>query len=407
MALPTRVTRSQGGVVRIGVPELSSEDGQFKWSVPVQGLDGAPAYLWFTLPTQHAEIVTERADPAVIGLLLPAMYAAQPIEVAGPVTEELAYNLSHGYQYVLKAMIAGLTPVALDVLNPVRAGDPAPGVGTGFSAGVDSYAVLADHHFAPVPEDLRLTHLAFFNVGSHDRGEPGRIRFRDRFRALAPVADEIGLPLVPIDSNLDDFYNFSTFPRTQGPRTMSAASLLQRGIGRYYFASAVPYAQLGVRRIKESSNADPIALPLFITRQFRPAFHGLEYTRVDKTYLVAEIPVSHSSLNVCVFPVSRGRNCSKCLKCLRTQLTLEIAGRLDEYQQVFDLTMYRQLRPKYLDEVVTTRKDAYMAEIRDQARQASFRLPPYALALARRGVRAIVRKARSLFRRVRRSLTTA
>jgi hypothetical protein len=374
--------------------------------VAVQGLADSPERLWFRIPERYAGLVTELAEPAVIALLLPAMQANQPIEVAGAVTDELAHNLTHGYQHVLKTMLAGLNFVALDVPNVVSSGDPAPGVGTGFSGGVDSYAVLADHHYkTDLPNSLRLTHLTFFNVGSHDRGERGRDRFLDRHLKMARVADEIGLPLVPVDSNLDDFYNFSTFPKTQGPRSMSAASLLQGGIGRFYFASGFSYPQLGVRPVTESSVADPIALPLWATRQFRPMFHGLEYTRVEKTYLIADIPATHSSLNVCVFPIAEGRNCGECLKCLRTQLTLEIAGRLDDYRHAFDLRTYRRVRAAYSDVVVTSRKDVFAAEIRAEARQVGFRLPPYPIALTRRGTRVIIRKTRSLWRRIRRRLT--
>ncbi|WP_448006670.1 hypothetical protein [Agromyces bauzanensis] len=370
--------------MRIGTPVLEFEDGHTTWSVAVDGLDGAPDRLWYRLPDQHAGMLTERADPAVIGLLIPAMHSGDPMTIEGPVTDELVHNLTHGYQHILETVAPDLNRVALETADPVPAAQPASGVGTGFSAGIDSFAVLAEHHFSPVPNDLRLSHLTLFNVGSHSPDpEVGRRRFIALHDLLAPVADGMGLPLIPVDSNLDDFYGFTDFQQTHGPRTISAASLLQAGIGRYYIAGAFPYPQLRVERSLGTSRSDPISLPLLATATFRPLSHGSQYTRVEKTLIVADVPVSQMSLNVCVDPSPAGGNCSRCFKCLRTQLTLEIAGRLAQYGNVFDLDVYRKARAAYLFHIATS-DDAFAAEIREQAEDAGFRLPSRTMAMARR-----------------------
>ena len=388
--------------MRIGKPELDPGNGEITWSVDVHGLAEAPDRLWFRLPAQYADMVTGLADPAVIGLIVPAMHAGERIQADGAVTGELSHSLTHGYQHILEAVIPGLRRVALDTPFTVEAGDQAPGVATGFSAGVDSFAVLAEHYFSAVPDVLRLTHLTFFNVGSHNSGEMGRRRFRERFGLLAPVAAEIGLPFIPVDSNLDDFYTFSNYQQTYGPRNIAAASLLQEGIGRYFFAGSFSFAHTGVRRSNDTAFSDPISLPMLTTRRFRPVSHGNQYTRVEKTLIVADTQASHVSLNVCVTPSSDGRNCSQCDKCLRTELTLEIAGRLEEFRQVFDLDVYRTARVPFLDWVAAT-DDEFALEIRDQARRAGFRLPPIPAARARRGALLLRRRARTMRRRVRRA----
>lgn len=384
--------------MRIGAPEINSEDGHVTWSVPVNGLPGAPERLWFRVPDEHAALVTELADPAVIGLTVPAMHAGEAMTVEGPVTDELAHNLTHGYQHVLEAVIPGLSRVPLEIAWPIPAVDPAAGVGTGFSAGIDSFAVLAEHHFQPAPADLRLTHLALFNVGSMTSGEPGRRRFRRVHALLSPAADRIGLPLVPLDSNLDDFYAFTGFRQTHGPRNLSAASLLQGGLGRFYVASGYPFAATSVGRAPSTAYSDAVSIPLLTARQFRPIFHGGQYTRVEKTLMVARIPESHESLNVCTTLTGDGRNCSRCRKCLRTALTLEIAGQLDEYRRVFDLSMYNRSRRAYLDEVASS-TDAYSVEIRDLARKTGFPLPSTGAGYARVGLRRMARSAGKIRRR--------
>ena len=57
--------------------------------------------------------------------------------------------------------------------------------------------------------DYRLSALFFFNVGSHGGGtEKARRKFHTRYDFLLPCAQELGLPFVPMDSNLFDFYEF-------------------------------------------------------------------------------------------------------------------------------------------------------------------------------------------------------
>lgn len=385
----------------IGVPETSVEGGLLKWSVPVRVPADAPDRLWFTVPIAHAGLVTERTDPAVIGLLVPAMHSADVLRVGGPVSDELAHSITHGYQHVLEAVIPRIRRVPLEIGNPVATTVLAPGVGTAFSGGIDSFAVLAEHHFRPVPNDLRLTHMTLFNVGAMRSGEAGRRRFHRVHAMLSPAADRMGLPFIPVDSNLDDFYSSSTFLQTHGPRNLSAASLLQGGVGRFYFAGGYPFAASSVRRAPSTAFSDPIAIPLLTTRGFRPTPHGSQYTRVEKTLIVAEISESRESLHVCTSLTADGRNCSSCNKCLRTELTLEIAGRLDEYHRTFDLATYRTARRAYLDEVVSAR-DAYSAEIRAFARRSGFGLPSTMAGFFRHNLRRAVRRAGTIRRRIAR-----
>ncbi|WP_309105224.1 hypothetical protein [Microbacterium sp.] len=384
--------------MHIGVPEMRAENGQITWSVAVDGLPDAPERLWFTLPEAHGGLLTERADPAVIGLIGPAMHAGESVTVAGSVTDELAHSMTHGYQHILEAVIPGLQRVPLEIAYPVPATNPAPGVGTGFSGGIDSFTVLAEHYFSPVAHDLRLTHLTLFNVGAMQPGERGRRHFHRVHSRLAPAAERLGLPYVAVDSNLDDFYRFADFLQTHGPRNLAAASLLQGGLGQFYFASSVPFEAVAVQRSNSTAYSDPISMPLLTTRQFRPVFHGSQYTRVEKTAIVALIPESHESLHVCTTLTADGRNCSRCNKCLRTELTLDITGQLDVYHRAFDLDVYRAARRAYLDEVAWSR-DVYAAEIRALAHRTGFPLPSAGAGFLRYGLGRAGRKAGTLRRR--------
>ncbi|WP_400997739.1 hypothetical protein [Agromyces sp. GXQ0307] len=381
--------------MHIGVPVVEHDDDRATWSVPVTGLPGSPARLWFTVPGEHAELFTDLADPAVIGLLVPAMHAGAGMTIDGPVTDELVFGLTHGYDHVMEAVIPGLRRIEIRAEAPTPAKDPAPGVATGFSGGIDSFCVIAEHLGPDVPGRLRLTHLSFFNVGAMTGGEAGRRRFTRMQTLLAPVAARLGLPFVPIDSNLDDFYPFAGFVQTHGPRNLSAASLLQGGVSRYLIASTHPFTRVSIGASHSTAFSDPISTPLLKTRAFRPRFHGSQYTRAEKTAIVAGLSESHESLHVCTTLTADGRNCSTCRKCLRTQLTLELIGQLEAYERVFDLERYVQRRPAFLDEVASSR-DPHLVELREFARERGLLLPTAGVGFIRHRLRRLERKSGAL-----------
>ncbi len=121
---------------------------------------------------------------------------------------------------------------------------------------------------------------------------------------------------------------------------------MQGGIGRYLYASTYSRADAVVRPWHDISCGDLVGLPMLSTDALTAASSGSEHTRVEKTLRVADLPVTYRTLDVC----ARGRmppgNCSACIKCLRTLLTLEIAGVVDRYAPVFDLDdLSAQARP--------------------------------------------------------------
>lgn len=386
--------------MRIGTPRITSHGDRVRWAAPLDGAPDLPEELWFDIASSHAGLVTDRSDPAVIGLLIPAMQRGLPIELEGPVTDELVHALTHGYQDVYSTVVPQLRIVPIEARTTVPAGPAASGVATGFSAGVDSFAVLAEHHFASVTPSLRLTHLTFFNVGAMGSGDSGREEFERHYASLTPVADRIGLPFVAVDSNLDDFYPGMLFVQSHGQRNLAAAALLQGGIGRYFMAGSFAYPDIGVHPSPTSAQADPIATPLLVNRQFHPISHGDRLSRVQKTLLISELPVARQSLTVCTGVAGDGRNCSTCRKCVRTALTLEIAGRLDAFGERFDVGAYHEVRGRFVDRVLTI-DEPYHVEIRELAARLGYPLPSARSALARRALRGIRHRSTLIARGLR------
>lgn len=329
------------GTLRIGTPAVRTEAGHAVWEAPVESPRGETP-LWFRVEAEHAGLLSTESDAALLALLLPAMAAGEDIEVEGSVSERLWYHLSGRYQRLLGQVIPWLGRVTIRPARLRRGGTRPPGVAAGFSAGIDSWSLVADHHArGDIPDGFRLTHLLFNDVGSH--GPPGLGLFQPRLARIRPVADRLGLPLVPVASNLAAHYDRRlSFIQTHTPRNASVALLLQGGVGRFLYAASYRWADSVVGPSPGIARTDPTALPMLGTESLDAHSVGGEYSRVEKTLQVAELPASWDALDVCTRPSDGRPNCSRCSKCVRTLLTLEIAGLADRYASAFHLDEFRR-----------------------------------------------------------------
>ena len=361
--------------MNISRPELLGRDGSLQYRARVRSRRGDTA-LWYCLNDAHANLVSTLSDAPLLALLIPAMARGEDVYVEGAVSERLSYNLSGPYQHVLRTIIPQLQAVRVDAEEIVRAPNAAGGVATGFSAGIDSFCVLADHHYGSAAPGFRLTHLLFHNVGSHGETDPDAAEqlFLDRSGRARATAARIGLPFVAVNSNLDSFYDEGMdFFMTHTLRNASVALLLQEGIGRYLYASAYQYGDLFVGPSDSISYSEPISLNMVSTDACDMISHGSEYSRVEKTLRVAEMEDSYDTLDVCVRK-QVGGNCSCCWKCLRTLLTLEVSGLTERYASVFDLAVYRKHRTPFITKVLRS-NDPLLREIAQFAQQRDFRFP--------------------------------
>jgi len=355
----------------IGVPDISERDDCTIYQVRVQS-GGGNRNLWLGVPSRFGAMLSDSCDAPLAALLMPAMAAGEDIRVAGAISEQLLYSFSGRYQTLLRQVMPALRPITIHAAHRISHQERDAGVATGFSGGVDSFSALFDHWFRPVPRRFRLTHLLYHNVGSHSGG--GEALFRERYARLAPTAARLGLPFISVNSNLGDFYPPGLgFQQTHTPRNAAAALVLQRGLSRYYYASTYAYRDVFVGPSYDMAYSDPVAVPMLSTEAMQAVSVGGEHRRVEKILEVADIPESWNVLDVCVWAREAG-NCSRCWKCLRTLLTLEIGGVLDRYAGVFDLDQYRRVRPRYMGEVLRSR-NPLLREIVDLARERRFEFP--------------------------------
>jgi hypothetical protein len=363
--------------MRIHVPEISRERDAVKVSSLVE-LRGRTEHLWYSVPHDYESyLVTERLDAFVVGLLPLGMKNGEDIHVDGVMSEKLFYSITNYYMGILSTLMPKLRPIKivpeqLDATVPTERRS----VATGFSGGVDSFCALADHLWGPVPDGFRVTHLLLHNVGSFLGG--GRKLFEEHYDRLLPAAQELGLPFIKVDSNLDGLFcraglgSYSGFQLTHVVRGVSAVLTLQKLIGRYLFASGVKYADCRIHETHDMAYADPMALHLLSTESTELISTGGQHSRVEKTARISDIPITYRYLDVCV--KERVGNCSGCYKCNRTMLTLDVLGKLDRYGSIFDLRLYRKNKARLMGKMLSG-SDPFMKEIAEEAAKHSLQTP--------------------------------
>lgn len=353
--------------------------------------------VWFSVAPDWAKhLDPECLDPFVVAVLPLALRLGDPIYAAGRVSARLLFALNTAVPALVAQTGDDFRPIKVRVAQAVDYAPPPPysrAVATGFSGGIDSFCVLSDHLGAAVPPAHRLTHLIFNNVGSF--GARGASAFQQQFPVLQECARQLHLPVITVDSNLDELHGYESFTRDHQFRNVAAVLTLQSLVGTYLYASGFRYEDCFVRgQNTPLAHWDPVLLPHLSTERLRVLSVGAQYSRVQKTERVAEFPLSHRYLHVCVSSAD-SQNCSTCWKCARTLLTLELLGQLETYRAVFNLKAYSVVRSRYIVEMLRSDEPLWV-EIRELAQARGHRfpaalrlaalLPPQMLLAARRSL---------------------
>jgi hypothetical protein len=358
--------------IRIGLPRFSGGGQEFNVSYPISGLDSPT--LYFTVSGADRDFISDDLNAPLLALLPVAMAGGHDLVCDGPVSPEFLFHV----RTAVLPLFLRSTPGTRHVTIRAEQTQPAtlrgsPAVLAGLSNGIDSLCLYLQHSDPAAPERLRLTHFVFNDFGSHSDTTDLRrqARFQARGKAVAASADQIGLPLVSIASNLGRILPYST-EQTHTLRNASVALLLGGRAQTFLYASAVRFDDFSLDA-GDTAFIDPILLPAIRTESLSSVSSGGQLSRVQKTAIVAEAEIARDHLNVCVtsFP-----NCSQCWKCARTIFTLELLGKDRLFERVFDLDKFQQVRTRYIAHVLlTSSRSPFARDILELMRQRGFRAP--------------------------------
>jgi len=334
--------------------------------------------LWFSFNKRYENyIITENADAFLVGLLLLAMKNGENIDVQAQVSAKLYYQLNH---YLINALnLANNDWKKINIrVKSINDKDLCikPSAGTGISCGVDSFATIYDH--LNEVDNFRIKYFTFFNAGSHGDfgGDKARRVFKDRLKLVKSYADDINKQIIEIDTNLNEILMMN-HQQTHTIRDVACVLNLQKLFRYYYYASAYRFNHF---KLNQNDMADYDILLLSLLSTESTTFYSAvsQYTRVERTRNITEYPYTYKYLNVCTAASKTGRveNCSVCNKCLRTQITLDLLGKLDLYQDVFDLKKYSNKKEKYVGQILSQKNsDIFSKEIYSLIKNKNYHVP--------------------------------
>ena len=313
--------------------------------------------LWFKVSNFDENLIlTEHSDAFVIGVLFYALECGEDVHVRGKISQKLLHNINNYLIDVLCLSNSNFKKIKLTsdqisgsnlCIQDVAA--------TGISCGVDSFSTFYRHFQEDKP--FKIEYLTFFNVGSHGDfgGEKARGIFNERFEKAKEFAKDINFPIIKIDSNLSEFLKLN-FLQTNTLRNVACILLLQKAIKNYYLASKNRYDFFKLNP-KDNQDFDTLLLPLLSTESTTIHSTVSNLKRTERTLFISEFPLTYKHLDVCTNPNAsiNKNNCSVCSKCMRTQLTFDLYGRLSLYEPVFHLEKYFGMRDSYIAQVYNSR----------------------------------------------------
>lgn len=309
--------------------------------------------MWVAVRNENAAMLTPEVYNSF--LMFPvymAMYLKSDLHLHGKVSKRLYKNVKTYLQPIMLQFSPDLSPINILVDGYCEAGGDHKIIGTGISGGVDCLATIYTHYQAEQDQEDKLNGLFMLNCGWHgDFYDPkAETLFLDRCTEMEKISGELGIPFYQVDSNLHAFLG-QLGDRCSYFMIYSCIFALERAIGTYYMASTFSYQEVlkwneRSRDRDWSEYADPYALPLMRSENLELVSDGCQYTRSQKTELIADWPIAQKYINVCCANESAG-NCGVCHKCLRTLIPLDAMGKLDAFGAVFDIEKYRKNAYEY------------------------------------------------------------
>ena len=155
-------------LIIVGKPEIETVDKKARLSVTLQG--GSAASLFFEVDEKYRQyLCTEDSDAFLLILIEYAQLHGKNLQFEAPITDIL---LDYVNEYYIPLLADNISNYArIKVIAPMKPSVNerlGQAVGTGFSAGVDSFYTIYKQLETPI-NSLKLTHVLFANVGEIGR----------------------------------------------------------------------------------------------------------------------------------------------------------------------------------------------------------------------------------------------
>jgi hypothetical protein len=303
--------------------------------------------LYFKIDKKYSKWITDKSDPLLISLLIPAMKNRENIEVQGTISKKLYNNLDN-IQDLLIAVMPGLSKVKVeaDIIEDKDIRHKA--VLSGFSAGVDAFTTFEDYYLNPKSK-IKITHFLFNNLtyGSH--------RIYRKIDNINKIKQKYNFPLFQTWSNLHSFYKKGHkigFEQTHTMRNAAIPHFLGGMPNLFLYSSTFHKDLIQPIRSHDLAIIDDLLLPLLSSNTVQCMSVGSEYTRLDKTLKISKLEDAYRHLDTCIGKQTRKFiNCGTCRKCTRALLTFELVNKKNNFKNIFNLEAWNSVRENYIKDL--------------------------------------------------------
>lgn len=296
-----------------------SEDHPDRWreSAMFVFADGRSQRIWIDIPDALKGEVSASGNHWLICGFMQAAETGEDIVIDTKVDPTLVRNLRN--VSAIFAQWYGRKPCPqITASGTCRTAPPGTRRALFFSGGVDSMFSLFDSDTSGAEKgvedlltvwgfDIRLSEPEVF--ATHEKN-------------LMEVAAAVNRPLIPVITNLrsagEPFHRYWG-EKGHGAAMAVVAHLLSPRYREVRIASSSGYAEIS------PWGSHPLHDPLFGSTGLAIVHDGATYSRVEKTARLAQHDQALPWLRVCNARQSAG-NCSRCGKCIRTMLALDLIG---------------------------------------------------------------------------------
>ncbi|MBW3020093.1 hypothetical protein KY334_02245 [Candidatus Woesearchaeota archaeon] len=291
--------------------------------------------LWFEFDKEYSKYISKNSNGFVANMMLLAMYLKEDIKVKGKISPKLEYGLKQVQKYFSFWKVTDFQygfPKKFHEIKIIPEGytiEKTKGEGAlcTFSGGVDSFYTLYKHlpENQPYPPH-RITHCLNLNGFNKTLNDEVIKYYNLRLKRLKKMENRNNLKIISVTSNFQDFYKrYKAFsPCHYGVTLSSVALFLTPLVSRFYIASSYEYSTF------KPEGSNPITDPMMSTETLEVIHYDCSKSRIDKAIAISQWEETYENLMVCFS--EKEFNCCECDKCIRTMITLQLAGTLSKYK---------------------------------------------------------------------------
>jgi hypothetical protein len=285
--------------------------------------DGKTQRLWWRLPAQWQDAVTEWADPFVVGFMFPMMQCGGEVMVEGAVSPSLLKNLDQYAAIWHSWFPSRYQPVRIQAEKEIELPQPndSPAAIVPFSCGVDSCYTVLRHHRGLMGRRNRKIGAAVIMHGFDIRLDENNAStmYAGLLAGAKAMLDSIDVPCIPVTSNFRELPMI--WADGHGTQLTNGLMLFARQFGEAMIPNSTPFtAMVG------PWGSHPACDPYLGSKHFPIADDAGENTRFEKIELLSQWPEAMKHLRVCHSNPGNYENCCRCEKCIRTILAFRMVG---------------------------------------------------------------------------------